>query len=222
MFTGIVRALGTVKTIREGGAGRTLVINLSGLGGLGGLNADSNSIRTGDSIAVNGACLTVTELRAADAASAASATFATFAISPETLARCLIGEWAAGDRLNLEPALTLQTPLGGHLVSGHIDGVGTLLARHESGAFTRMELETTRAVGCLIAAKGAIAVDGVSLTVNTVSDHADHTRFEVMLVPHTLENTTLGTLQPGARAHLEVDSVARYVRRLLESEAANK
>ena len=200
MFTGIVRSLGTVKSLRKLGDGRTLVVDLGAL--------DADSIQVGDSMAVNGACLTIAELRGGNA---------TFAVSPETLARCLIGEWVEGARLNLEPALTLQTPLGGHIVSGHIDGVGTLVARNEVDDFTRMEFEATRTLGRLIAVKGAIAIDGVSLTTNEVSDHGAHTRFAVMLVPHTLQHTTLGALQPGARVHLEVDSVARYVHRLLES-----
>ena len=202
VFTGIVRALGTVtsirKDIRKGG---TLVVDLGAL--------DSSAISTGDSIAVNGACLTVAALDAGHA---------TFAVSPETLACCLVGEWTVGERLNLEPALTLQTPLGGHLVSGHIDGTGTVVARHRGDAFTQLELDAPRGVGRLIAVKGAITVDGVSLTINEVSDHGDHTRFAVMLVPHTLETTTLGALQPGARVHLEADPVARYVQRLLESK----
>lgn len=200
VFTGIVRALGTVKSIRTGWDGGTLVVDLGAL--------DAASIRAGDSIAVNGACLTVTALDAGHA---------TFALSPETLARCLVGEWAVGDRLNLEPALTLQTPLGGHLVSGHIDGAGAVVARRRADAFTQIELEAPRDIGRLIAVKGAIAVDGVSLTTNEVSDHGGHTRFAVMLVPHTLETTTLGAMQPGARVHLEVDPVARYLQRLMES-----
>ena len=213
MFTGIVRALGAVHSIRKGGGGCVLEVDL------GALAAGTNSapVCVGDSIAVNGACLTVAELRG---------NRARFDVSPETLARCLIGEWTAGERLNLEPALTLQTPLGGHLISGHIDGTGTLLERDQAkdSECTRMQFAAPRTIGRLIASKGAIAVDGVSLTSNAVSDHPDdhhgrdQTHFDVMLVPHTLEATTLGALQPGARVHLEVDSVARYVARLTEAD----
>ena len=218
MFTGIVRALGTVKSIRphgdggDGGDGCTLVLDLGAL--------DEHAIHIGDSLAVNGACLTVSALH--DGA-------ATFSISPETMARCLVGQWSVGERLNLEPALTLQTPVGGHLVSGHIDDTGTLIARFDADTFIRMELEVKRAVGRLIAAKGAVAVDGVSLTINNVDDVSDdgsdddaRTRFTVMLVPHTLQHTNLGATQPGACVHIEVDSMARYVHRWLEtSEQAN-
>lgn len=208
MFTGIVRALGRVESIHRRRGGCALRVDL------GALNADS--IRPGDSVAVNGACLSVVEVRAG---------CADFDVSPETLARCLIGEWAAGDLINLEPALTLKTPLGGHLVSGHLDGVGTLVASRPADAFTQMEFETPSAIGRLIATKGSIAVDGVSLTTNRVWDipgdgdgeDQARTKFEVMLVPHTLETTTLGALQPGARVHLEVDQVARYVQRLLDA-----
>lgn len=214
MFTGIVRTLGVVKSNRKRGDGRVLVIDMGKLGNPGNLDAldmgSGRAIQIGDSIAVNGACLTITDL------SNHPNCLATFAVSPETMARCLMDEWGAGDSLNLETALTLQTPLGGHLVSGHIDGIGTLIARHPADAFTRMELEAPLAIGRLIAHKGAIAVDGVSLTTNTVSDHAGYTRFEVMIVPHTADNTTLGALQPGARVHLEADTVARYVQRLSE------
>ena len=218
MFTGIVRSLGAVHSIRQhdgerGGEGGGCVLEVD----LGALAAGTNPapVCVGDSIAVNGACLTVAELRGARAR---------FDVSPETLARCLIGEWTAGDRLNLEPALTLQTPLGGHLISGHIDGAGTLLERRRAtdSECTRMQFSAPRAIGRLIASKGAIAVDGVSLTSNAVSDHHGHdhdqTRFDVMLVPHTLQATTLGALQPGARVHLDVDSVARYVARLMEAD----
>lgn len=200
MFTGIIRALGTVTALDKKGGGRTLQIDLGGIAG--------EEIFIGDSIAVAGVCLTVSEKRDGSAV---------FSVSPETLMRCLIHEWKVGKKVNLEPALTAAEPLGGHLVAGHIDGVGGVIAIHEDDAFTRMEVETTKALGRLIADKGSIAVDGVSLTVNDVSDQADGTRFSVMLVPHTLKHTTLGAMRPGMRAHLEVDLLARYVQRLLQT-----
>lgn len=204
MFTGIVRALGSVKSLRNHGDGCALEVDLGAL--------DAGSLGPGDSIAVNGACLTVAELRPG----AAGAACAVFEVSPETLARCLIGQWAPGQALNLEPALTLQTPLGGHLVCGHIDGAGTVLERRPAAHCTHLRLAAPRAIGRLIAAKGSIAVDGVSLTSNRVSDHPGETRFEVMLVPHTLAATTLGALQPGGRVHLEADPLARYAQRLMD------
>lgn len=205
MFTGIVRALGSVQSLHSNGGGCVLEVDLGAL--------DAGSVRPGDSIAVNGACLTVAELHGG----AEGAARAVFEVSPETLARCLIGQWAPGQSLNLEPALTLQTPLGGHLVCGHIDGAGTLLERRPAAHCTYMRFAAPRAIGRLIAAKGSIAVDGVSLTSNRVSDHPGETRFEVMLVPHTLAATTLGALQPGARVHLEADPLARYAQRLMDS-----
>lgn len=198
MFTGIVRACGAVKSRRAHGRGCRLTLDLGALA--------SAPIGRGDSVAVGGACLTVTEF---------SDGVAAFDVSPETLDCCRIGEWQAGDAVNLEPALTLQTPLGGHLLTGHIDGIGTVQSRAGDGGFTRLGIETTADIGRLIAAKGCIAVDGVSLTVNTVADRAGRTQFEVMVVPHTLAKTTLGALQPGARVHIEVDIMARYAARLL-------
>lgn len=203
MFTGIVRACGAVTSLRRAADGYRLAVDVGEFAG---------QIDRGDSVAVGGACLTVAELRGA---------VAVFDVSPETLDKCLISEWRAGDAVNLEPALTLQTPLGGHLLTGHIDAVGTVVERAGGDGFTRFTVETGRAIGGLIARKGCIAVDGVSLTVNTVADHGDATRFEVMVVPHTLAVTTLGKLQAGARAHLEVDILARYAARLLEGGGEN-
>jgi len=202
VFTGIVRAMGEVRALRKhSGGGCALEVDLSAL---------DAEVGRGDSVAVGGACLTVAGLRGGDAK------LAVFDISPETAGRCLIGKWAAGERVNLEPALTLQTPLGGHLVTGHIDGVGVVLDRDGDARFTRLEFEAGRGIGRLLARKGAVAVDGVSLTVNAVADHGEQTRFDVMVVPHTLAATTLGALQPGARVHLEADVLARYAERLLE------
>lgn len=223
MFTGIIRAIGVVESMDVTAAGCVLVVDAHALAAD---NAHAAPLRVGDSVAVNGACLTISELRT---------TRARFDVSPETLARCLIGEWAVGHLVNLETALTPHTPLGGHLVAGHVDGVGTLVARESAAEFTRLQFVAPRAIGRLIAPKGAVAVDGVSLTTNEVWDLPDtahsseqtneqtgeqmseQTGFEVMLVPHTLHATTLDGIQPGMGVHLEVDSVARYVQRLLQS-----
>ena len=200
MFTGIVRALGAVRSLRKNGGGCELRVDISAL------DAEARAAEVGDSIAVNGVCLSVSELRDG---------CARFDISPETLARCLVGEWREGARVNLEPALAAGAPLGGHLVCGHIDGAGTLLARRDSDGCAWMRFEAPRELGRLIADKGSLAVDGVSLTTNDVRDENGATCFEVMLVPHTLKHTTLGALQPCARAHLEADALARYAQRLL-------
>ena len=217
MFTGIVRAMGTVKSLRrdDGDAGCALEVDLGAL--------DAAALGRGDSVAVNGACLTVAELRGdggdgGDDGGGGGTRCAVFEVSPETLARCLIGAWTAGDALNLEPALTLQTPLGGHLLTGHIDAAAALLSRAPAADCARMQFAAPREFGRLIAAKGSVALDGVSLTVNAVVDHGRETRFEVMVVPHTLASTTLGALQPGARVHLEADILARYAQRLLDGD----
>jgi len=202
MFTGIVRALGAIQSIRKNGGGCELVVDIGALG--------AGAVQVGDSIAVNGACLSVAALHD---------DCARFDVSGETLARCLVGEWRSGARLNLEPALAAGAPIGGHLVSGHIDGAGTLLERRDLDACAWMRFAAPREIGKLIADKGSLAVDGVSLTSNDVRDENGMTSFEVMLIPHTLQHTTLGRLQPRARAHLEVDALARYAQRLLTADA---
>lgn len=201
MFTGIIEALGCIVSKQDNAAGVVLQVDLGGL--------EVSGVQIGDSIAVNGACLTVTEI---------NDTIARFDVSPETLSKCLIGVWAAGDRVNLERALTLQKSLGGHLVSGHVDGTGELIERRDATESTRMIFETTREIGRYIAIKGSISVDGISLTSNTVEDIGETTRFEVTLVPHTLSVTTLGKLCEQDRVHLEIDLVARYLERMHESD----
>ena len=225
MFTGIVREVGRVEsvqavlvggcTLRVGfgtGTGddddyeRIIRINEGELG-------YECQVKIGDSVAVNGVCLTVADVQG---------NLACLDVSPETHDRCLIGEWRAGKRVNIEPAPTIRTPLGGHLVSGHIDGVGEVVARATDGRFTRLDFEAPSAIGKLIAHKGSLAIDGVSLTTNEVRDIAGQTRFSAMLVPHTLMATNFNELQTGARVHIEVDALARYVQRLMESGAGNK
>jgi len=197
MFTGIVAAVGKIAAIAPKGDGLRLVIAPGAL--------DIADVAPGDSIAVNGCCLTVC---------AKSGATLGFDVSAETLA-CTAG-LDAGRDVNLEKALRLADRLGGHLMTGHVDGVGEVVAfdRVEevasgSGSF-RLVVDAPAALGRFIAVKGSIAVQGVSLTVNGVSG----SRFHVNLIPHTLEVTTLKTLHPGAKVNLEVDLVARYVDRL--------
>ena len=197
MFTGIIQAVGRVQSVDRMGEGLAIAIDL------GDLNIEK--ISPGDSIAVNGACLTVTEL---DRGSAR------FDVSGETLSKCLFSSWAKGDTVNLETARTLETPIGGHLVSGHVDGIAELVAVNPGPEFTAAEFETDRRIGKFIATKGSIALDGVSLTTNSVSDHADRTRFGVTLVPHTLQQTSLSKLQINQQVHVEVDQLARYIHRM--------
>jgi riboflavin synthase len=191
MFTGIVAAVGTVRAARASRGGVRLVVDADGLG-----LAD---VAVGDSIAVNGACLTVVARRGrafeAD-------------VSRETLA-CTTG-FAAGARVNLEKPLRLADRLGGHLVSGHVDGVGTVTRVRAAGGGRRLSVRAPRALARYIARKGSIAVNGVSLTVNAVRG----AEFEVHLIPHTLRATNLGALRRGDRVNLEADVLARYLERL--------
>ncbi|MDA8052207.1 MAG: riboflavin synthase [Rhodospirillales bacterium] len=198
MFTGIITGLGTVRTIAPIGAGRDMRLTI------GPTWPDPAAIAPGASIACSGCCLTVVEV--------GSDRFATD-VSAETLARTTLGDWQVGSRVNLERSLRLGDELGGHLVFGHVDGVGEAVeARPEQGS-VRWRFRIPPALGRFIAVKGSIAVDGVSLTVNEVSGEG----FAVNIIPHTAEVTRFGWLEPGDRVNLEIDMLARYVARLAES-----
>lgn len=198
MFSGIIRALGSVRERIVGDAGLRLAIDMP-LDGVG----------LGDSIAVNGICLTVCELDAA----------AHFDLSPETLARTLAGDWQVGEAVNLEPALTLADKLDGHLVFGHVDGTAELVDLRSQGECVELRFGLPAESGLLVAEKGSIALDGIGLTVNTVHDSGNICECSVMLVPHTLAATTAKNWQPGRRVHAEFDMLARYVARQLEGRA---
>ncbi|HSQ81651.1 MAG TPA: riboflavin synthase [Casimicrobiaceae bacterium] len=198
MFTGIVEAVGRIAALEPAPDGARLRVAAGGL--------DLGDVRVGDSIAVGGCCLTVV---------ASGGELLDFDVSAETL-RCTTG-FAAGGSVNLEKALRLADRLGGHLMSGHVDGVGVVtafgaVAAGGDGSW-RLEIEAPGTLARFIAAKGSIAVDGVSLTTNAVTG----ARFTVNLIPHTLAVTTLGKLTAGAAVNLEVDLVARYVERLHEA-----
>ncbi len=193
MFTGIVQSQGTLVAVVPRGADCELEIDAPGM--------DWTGSKVGDSISVGGVCLTITAL--------AGARFKAD-VSGETLACTTFGELRPGRRLNLEPALRAGDRLGGHLVSGHVDGVGTLRERRDEGRSERLEFEAPQSLAYYIARKGSICIDGVSLTVNDVAG----ARFGVNLIPHTLSVTTLDSLRPGDRVNLEVDLVARYLERL--------
>lgn len=164
-------------------------------------------LQAGDSIAVNGVCLTMSKFEQH---------VACFDVSSETLSSGLMGRWQVGERINLELALTLQTPIGGHLVSGHVDGTAKVIERKDEQEFTAMWFETDCLMGRFIAAKGSVAIDGVALTTNKVKDSNNRTQFEIMLVPHTLGSTTLGNLEKDSSVHVEVDQIARYIHRMGE------
>jgi riboflavin synthase len=201
MFTGIIQAVGRVQSLRDAGGDRRLVIT-----------ADAgflHGVQLGDSIATQGVCLTVVELTATNFAAD---------VSGETLAHSTLGSLRSGSEVNLEKALTLSTPLGGHLVSGHVDGVGEVEARWDDARSIRFRLRAPDELARYIAAKGSITVDGISLTVNAI----DGARFELNLVPHTLAVTTAKAWQPGVKVNLEVDVIARYLERLLQGGSAAK
>jgi len=196
MFTGIVAEVGEVISIEPLGAGARLRIATM---------FEPQGIALGASIACSGPCLTVVERGSAEGHN-----FFDIDASSETLARTTMGDWRPGARINLERALKLGDELGGHMVTGHIDGVASIVERRDEGGMARFTLEAPRNLARYIAEKGSVCLDGTSLTVNEVND----TRFEAMIIPHTLAVTTWGERRAGDRVNLEVDLFARYLERL--------
>jgi riboflavin synthase alpha subunit len=194
VFTGIVREVGRVLSVAGGEDGVALVVEAPA-------TADRTSV--GDSVAVNGCCLT---------AEAVERERLTFHVVPETLSRTTLGTLSRGDTVNLEPALRVGDPLGGHFVQGHVDAVGIVRTVQPEGAGLRIAIEASDELLHLCVGKGSIAVDGVSLTIAALQEDA----FEVALVPQTLRETTLASLVPGAKVNLEVDVLAKLVARQLE------
>lgn len=199
MFTGIIEAVGEIRAAEPKGGDLRLRVATGDL--------DLSDVQLGDSIATNGVCLTVVALPGdgywAD-------------VSLETLANTTLTNWQVGRPVNLEKALTPTTRLGGHLVSGHVDGVGEVLSRSSDGRSERFRLRAPKALAKYIAHKGSITVDGTSLTVNAV----DGDTFDLNIVPHTLEKTVMGTYKAGTAVNLEVDLLARYLERLLLGDKA--
>lgn len=199
MFTGIVQAVGTIAAMTPKDGDVELLIDTAGL--------PLEGVVLGDSIAVAGACLTVTRL--------AQGRFAAD-VSNETLACTTLGRRAVGSAVNLERALRAGDALGGHYVTGHVDGLATLLEARDDARSLRLTFEVPEALARYVAAKGSATIEGVSLTVNEVAGR----RFGVNLIPHTREVTTLGALAVGDSANLEIDIIARYVERLVNASAA--
>ena len=197
MFTGIVTDVGRIAVIESSGADARITIETG---------FDLSTVEIGASIACSGICLTVVEFGESRFTVDASA---------ETRARTTLGEWGVGSPVNLERALRLGDELGGHIVSGHVDAVGRVFERRSDGEATRFGFEVPDDLAPFIAEKGSITIDGVSLTVNEVEGN----RFGVAIIPHTARVTTFGLLEPGARVNLEVDMLARYVRRLIDAGA---
>jgi riboflavin synthase len=192
MFTGLIERIGEIESVRQGDAGREIRIR-----------APFTDLSSGESIAVNGACLTVRELGAGWFEAAAVVT---------TLERTNIGSWKKGTRLNLERALRPGDRLGGHIVQGHVDCVGIVTAREAAGDALLIDVSVPASVESLMVAHGSVAVDGVSLTVNELKPGG----LQISLIEYTLRHTTLGELREGSRVHVEADVVAKHVRRLLE------
>ncbi|HED14803.1 MAG TPA: riboflavin synthase [Gammaproteobacteria bacterium] len=208
MFTGIIQAVGSIAEHRLVQGDLRLKVACSELSVQG-------RIAIGDSIAVNGVCLTAVEI---------TSTGFVADVSAETLSCTLLGEARRGDRANLELALLPTTHLGGHLVSGHVDGVGRVEQRWNDARSCRLRFSAPPALARFVAAKGSISIDGVSLTVNTVdawNATAKDCQFAVNIVPHTMLATTMGDYRQGTRVHLEVDLVARYLLRLQECEPSD-
>ena len=195
MFTGIIEAIGSVARLQQLGSDWRLAINSEKL--------DLSDVVLGDSIAVNGCCLTVVELEknifSAD-------------VSNESMRCTALGEFKEGTRVNLEKAMLASGRLGGHIVSGHVDGVGTLIESTEDGASISLVYEAPKEIAKYIAGKGSVCIDGISLTVNEVSGQ----KFTVNVIPHTQTETIIGDYKAGQNVNLEVDLIARYLERLLQ------
>jgi riboflavin synthase len=202
MFTGIIEAVGQVVASQSKQGDIRLRINTGKL--------DLSDVKLGDSIATNGVCLTVVELPGdgfwAD-------------VSKESITHTNITDWKMGKAVNLEQALTLATRLGGHMVTGHVDGLGTILSRNEDARSVRFKIKAPAELSKYIAAKGSITIDGVSLTVNAIEDApAGATIFDLNIVPHTVQETVIKDYQVGNTVHLEVDVIARYLERMMQQK----
>lgn len=195
MFSGIVEALGTVAEIRSEPPGAWLIVREAKI---------ASETAVADSISVNGCCLTVVEVTKDTVA---------FQAGPETLSRTNLGDLKEGSPVNLERALKVGDRLGGHFVSGHIDGAGTLIERNDEGEWSTLWFELSKDLSRQMASKGSIAIDGVSLTIVD----SEPTRFSVALIPYTLDVTTLGPIKVGDKVNLETDILAKYVQRLDEA-----
>src|SRR5690606_32046363 len=199
MFTGIIEATGKLAAVVKRGNDISVTIES--------VELDFSDVKLGDSIACNGVCLTVTH-------------FGTHSfnadISSETLAHTLFGHYQLGQRINLEKAMLPTTRMGGHIVSGHVDGVSEVIKIEQSGRASNIWLSLPATLARYVAAKGSVTVDGISLTVNELN----HDAFRLTIVPHTAAHTTIAALKAGSKVHLEVDLIARYLERLLSKDSA--
>jgi riboflavin synthase len=198
MFTGIITSLGTVRDVAPLGNASDLRLVIAVPW------SDTLSVAVGASIACSGCCLTAVEL---------GADSFTVDVSAETLSKTTLARWKVGTRMNLERSLRVGDELGGHIVSGHVDGIGNLISATKENASTRLRFRVPSDIARFVAAKGSVAIDGVSLTVNDVTEDT----FGVNIIPHTASVTTLGALGPGDPVNIEIDMLARYVARLSEA-----
>jgi riboflavin synthase len=209
MFTGLITALGEVRQVAPIGEGQDMRLTIATPPDF---LAANGGTQIGASIACSGCCLTATAL---------GPDWFAVEVSAETLARTTLGRWHEGSRLNLERSLRLGDEMGGHLVSGHVDGLGHIAAIRTENASLRIDIEVQPPLHRFIAEKGSVAVDGVSLTVNSVggsTDGANRQLFGVNIIPHTAAHTTLGLRAPGDAVHIEIDMLARYVARLQDTK----
>ena len=202
MFTGIVREIGQVLRIHQSGDTKIRI----------GCKRSAETIEIGASIACSGVCLTVVAKGVDD-----SSTWFDVDASEETRSKTSLSDWVEGTRINLEPALKLGDELGGHIVSGHVDGLGEITAIHPEGGSHRVSISAPKSLGRFIASKGSVTIDGISLTVNEVEDAGEHTVFGINVIPHTWEMTNLQDAAVGKHVNLEIDLLARYVARLAEA-----
>ena len=200
MFTGIVTDVGTVRSAEQSGDLRRTVTT----------GSDLDTVDLGASIACSGVCLTVVD-KGED--------WFAVDVSAETVSRTAADLWREGAKLNLERSLRLGDELGGHIVTGHVDAVGEVVDVEPEGDSLRIEVKVPQQLGPMIAPKGSIALDGVSLTVNTVGDAGDSTLFTINIIPHTAGETTLGGIEAGRQFNVEVDVLARYIERMLAARA---
>ena len=199
MFTGIIAAIGKIEVVQAKGGDLRLQVSTQQL--------DLADVKLGDSVAINGVCLTVVDISGATLS---------FDVSRESLDRTSLGAVQTGSEVNLEKALAVGDRLGGHFVSGHVDGLGTVISRQESARSVQFRFEVPTGLERYIAEKGSICIDGTSLTVNNVADNW----FEVNIIPHTMQETIMSNYQVGTKVNLEVDLIARYLERLLPQQDA--
>ena len=209
MFTGIIEAVGAIKAINVNAQGARLVIATN--------NLDMSDVKLGDSIATNGICLTVVDFNSGKGTGSYSAD-----VSNETLQRTGFANYKVGTKINLEKAMMASTRFGGHMVSGHVDGVSEVLSISNNGNSIEYWFSVGNDLAHYVAEKGSVTIDGTSLTVNAIEDGASQAKFRLTIVPHTVQETIFSEYQVGTKVNIEVDLIARYLERLVTKSPANE